>query len=491
MKNIKRLLSLIICSSLLLSSCTNSQTSTEVDVPESQSSQIETVNSIEDDNESVANASQDSILDDSEDGMILEEPEIVNPDYEFKGVLPENTYYGLNDADLLEYVEDTVYSDVYAQLGDGYVIEDVSAIYVSNDYLEELAFNSQKNIYFGYTLEEVEEQFQGTKYVFTLGDDGSTVVVPFEGYDDTFNQVVKNVAIGTGVILVCVTVSVVTAGVGMPAVSLIFATSAKTAAEFAISTAVISAATTAAVTGYQTGDWELALKEAALKGSEGFKIGAITGAVAGGGQMAITLGRSTAGGLTMDEVALILKDHSRLPVQFLKQIHSMDEYVEISEAASAAGLTLEDLAEICAITKYPLSVVKYFKKVEEQKIYFEQARLTVQTVGNELALIRPIDVNYIRALPSGEMVTNLEAMERGYAALDPLTDLPYELHHIGQSVDSPLAILTRSEHRLGENYSILHNTNMPAGQGVHANPNYNWDAIQSQFWKDLAKLYKA
>lgn len=47
----------------------------------------------------------------------------------------------------------------------------------------------------------------------------------------------KNVAIGTGVILVCVTVSAVTAGAGAPAISLIFAASAKTGTIMALSSA--------------------------------------------------------------------------------------------------------------------------------------------------------------------------------------------------------------------------------------------------------------
>ena len=55
--------------------------------------------------------------------------------------------------------------------------------------------------------------------MFTLGDDGDTIVTAFEAYDDTYEKVIKNVAIGTGVILICVTVSIVSEGFGVPAVS--------------------------------------------------------------------------------------------------------------------------------------------------------------------------------------------------------------------------------------------------------------------------------
>ncbi len=141
----------------------------------------------------------------------------------------DQEFSGLDDPDLLYYVENTVYSDLIDQLdGTEYFVENVSATYISKEYLEEVAYNSQANIYFGYTLEELEDVFQGTKYVFTLGDDGTTTVQAFEDYDDTYDQVVRNLVVGTGVILVCVTVSVVSGGVGAPAVSMIFAASAKT-----------------------------------------------------------------------------------------------------------------------------------------------------------------------------------------------------------------------------------------------------------------------
>ncbi len=86
-------------------------------------------------------------------------------------------YDSLDDDGLLAYVEDAVYRDAVASFdSDEYFIENVSAVYISKEYLEEAAFNSQTNIYFGYTLAELDEVFQGTKYIFTLSDDGTTTV---------------------------------------------------------------------------------------------------------------------------------------------------------------------------------------------------------------------------------------------------------------------------------------------------------------------------
>ena len=193
------------------------------------------------------------------------------------------SFNGLNDPKLLQYVEDSVYAELVSEFSsEDYIVENVSATYISKEYLEELAYNSQANVFFGYTLAELDAQFQGTRSVFTLGDNGETIVKPFEGYDDTYERVLKNVAIGTGVILVCVTVSVVTGGAGLAPISMVFAASAKTATTFALSSSLIGGVSAGVVEGFQTKDFDAALKAAALGGSEGFKWGAISGALIGG-----------------------------------------------------------------------------------------------------------------------------------------------------------------------------------------------------------------
>ena len=206
----------------------------------------------------------------------------------------EPNFATLSDPSLLQYVEDNIYSDLVARFdSEDYIVESVNAAYVSEEYLEEVAYNSKSNIYFGYTLEELDAQFQGTRYVLSLGENGETVVEEFAEYDDTYDRVIKNVAIGTGVILVCVTVSVVSGGVGTPAaVSMIFASAAKTGTIYALSSGTISAVAAGTITNIQTGDFEEAKKAAALAGSESFKWGAITGVITGGTTKAVELYRS-------------------------------------------------------------------------------------------------------------------------------------------------------------------------------------------------------
>ena len=408
-----------------------------------------------------------------------------------KSAPKEPKFSRLNDPELLNYVEQNVFAEVAAQLGPDYRVDNVSATYISKEYIEELEYNSQANVFFGYTLAELDKQFQGTPYVFTLDEEHhETTVIPLEKYDDTYERVLKNVAIGTGVILVCVTVSAVSGGLGAPAVSMIFAASAKTGTIFALSSGAMGT-TIAGITKYvETGDLDESLKAGALAGSESFKWGAISGAVIGGGTELVTLKTAARGGLSLNEVATILKEND-LPANFLKQIHSMDEYYELVALADQGGLAIQDIANICMNTGYPLEVVKMFHSVGESTVYFEQAGLYAETINGEMFLVRSIDLSYQSEL-AGQTVTNLERMKLGYAAIDPITGQSFQLHHIGQTVDSPLAILTPFEHTGGGNNAILHNVNIEAGHGVHSLiSDAEWTAQKIEFWQSFAEFLVA
>lgn len=204
-----------------------------------------------------------------------------------------NSFLGVDDPNLLQYVEDTVYSKLSTDLGsDDYIIESVSSSYVSQEYIDELKYNSRENVYFGFTKSELDQKFKGTKYVFALDENGKTSVKEFEPYDDTYDKILLNAAIGTGVILVCVVLTVATDGAGAPAAAAIFATSAKTGAIAALSSAVIGGTTAGLIKGIETNNFDDALKAASLEGSEGYKIGAIFGAVTGGFSKAVEVAKS-------------------------------------------------------------------------------------------------------------------------------------------------------------------------------------------------------
>jgi hypothetical protein len=380
----KRIIASILACSLLLSACATESTNEQASAP------VEVVTTgpdiqVENGQEIISEPQEDVQEDVKSDQEPFTESSIESETNE-----QVSEFYGMNDANLLQYVEDKVYADLENNFeSDDYIIEDVQAIYISQDYLDELAYNSKSNVYFGYSLEDIENQYNGTKFIFTLGDDGTTVVQPFEEYDDTFDQVVKNVAIGGGVILVCVTVSVVSGGLGAPAVSLVFAAAAKTGTAFALSSGVISAATTAAVTGYQTKDPEATMKAALLSGSESFKWGAIAGSIMGGASEAITIKKAA----QASETALYLGEAAdeTIPTARQAELLALQEYGGTEQVTYLAGKkvawgtpggTRPDVVRVVGDHIEAIEVKNYDLVNNSSELYRELTRQITERVTN-------------------------------------------------------------------------------------------------------------
>ena len=426
----KKLIAILLSGVLLLTGCANN---VQIEPTTSNTSSAQKA-----DTESTAND-----LTEEKDGLIhviVEDDENAD-DSEY---VYEPEFSSLNDSQLQAYVEDALYSELVSTLdSDKYYVENVSAVYVSQEYIDELTYNSKSNVYFGYTLEEIDAQFQGTRYVFTLGEDGDTIVQPFEEYDNTYEQIIKNVAIGTGVILVCVTVSVITTGAGAPAVSLIFATAAKTGTIMALSSATLGGVSAGIVTGIETGDMSQALKAAELAASDGYKWGAITGAITGGAGESI-------------------------------------KYANAMKALRGAPLniTIQEAAAIQMQTGYPTEVISQFHSVEEFKV-FQEAGLKAQMINGKLALVRK-DIDLYNIVDEMGR-NNLARMQNGLSpiGIDNTGNVfKYELHHIGQESDATLAILTTNEHDI----PVLHGF-----KDVSEIDRKSFDVVRKHFWKTMAE----
>ena len=226
----------------------------------------------------------------------------------------EADYTSIDDPGLLRYIEDSVYAYLESEYaGSDIIVDDVSAVYISKEYLEETSYNSRANVFFGYTLAQLDEAFEGRRYVFTC-ENRETVVREFEEFpDNTYERIIKNVAIGAGVILICVTVSVISGGLAAPTaavatasagskISMIFAASATKATEFAVSGALFGGVTSTVVRGIET-DWDFdeTLRGLALGASDGFKWGAISGAVVGGAEKALKIHKISSGAIKPEE----------------------------------------------------------------------------------------------------------------------------------------------------------------------------------------------
>ena len=413
----KKILSIILTLSICLAGCSSNNTYT---------------------NGNDENAQTEIVIQSADNAQI--EPNVVsvrNSEDYIDSEASEMNFKSLGDEGLLDFVESSVYYRLIDELGEDQCVENVSAIYISQEYIDELTYNSKSNVFFGYTLEELNEQFQGQRYVFTV-ENGKTVVQPMSEFDDTYYQIIHNVAVGTGVILLCVTVSAVTGGLGAPAVSMVFAMAAESGAIMGVSSAAISGVAAGIASGVKTGDWDQAMMDGALAGSEAFKIGAICGSIAGGAGEAIGLHGATVNGLSMNEAAIIQRE-SRLPLSLIKEFQSMEQYNIIRDSGMYGGI-----------------------------------------VNGSPAMIRDIDLNFVDDMGR----TNLERMQQGLAALDPETGLAYELHHLGQTQDATMAILTQAEHRGVGNHAIWHDLISESAVDHGA----AWAAQREAFWKSLAMI---
>lgn len=268
----KRTISLILCLAITLSGCSRAQPSQS---SHSQALPVESESAIKD-----SELSTSSITPGAEDSSSIPEPEQEVPEYA-----------SLEAQGLLDYVEEAVYTELVETLDpDQFYIQEVTTTYVSKEYLDEVAYNSQTNVFFGKSLEELEAEFQGKPYIFTLGTNGETVVQELETVeDDTYDKIITNVAIGSGVILVCVTVAIITknpasAATAGKTVKMIFTASslgAKAGTVMAIHSAGIGGTAGAIMEAMRTGDTEMIIKAGAEGASEGFKFGAIFGTVTG------------------------------------------------------------------------------------------------------------------------------------------------------------------------------------------------------------------
>ena len=339
-----------------------------------------------------------------------------------------------------EQLEQSITEELATFLGEDYNV-DVETYYVSKEYLEELQFNSRKTRWFGYYLDDILAQMQDEKWVFTVGEDGQTTVQAYGPYDDTYDVALRKLAVGTGVILICVTISAVSGGLGAPAVSAIFAASAKGATIMGLTSGTICGVFSGVKTAVETdGDIEASMKAFASSGSNAFMWGTISGAVAGGAKEAFTLYRGTTNGLTMNQVVDV-RNQSGWDTGVISHIKSMDEYN-----------------------------------------LYKQEGLEFLSVNNHSYLIPSnLDLNY-QVNTAGTMLTNYERMSRGFPAINPLTGEAYQMHHVNQEINGIIAILTKETH-LG-NAGIL---NTPGKDGVQAALGSTWGTIRMKNWKELAE----
>lgn len=334
-------------------------------------------------------------------------------------------------------LEKAVYEELLSNpASEEYFIEDIQTSYVSQEYLDELAANSRSNSYFGYSLDALEEAYQGNAFVFTTADTGETVVQDFEDYQDPYAGIAEDLTVGGGVIALTLTVSILTTGT-YPAISVVLLSSAKGGMQLGATAFAMTGVSEWLLEGIRTGDFPKAGPKALKEAAEGFKWGAIGGSINGGAKAFKGLKQATLNGLTMNEAAAIQRE-----------------------------------------SRFGLDVIRNFKSRNEYEVY-KTANLKEVTVNGKKALMQTVDLE----LKGKDGLTNLQRMLKGNAALDS-SGHAYELHHIGQRQDSPLAVLTKEQHMSHGHNCILHVCGAKSESRIDREV---FGKEREEFWKSLAQ----
>ena len=170
---------------------------------------------------------------------------------------------------------------------------------------------------------------------------------------------------------------------------------------------------------------------------------------------------------------------------------SPNELLKNSEKLGISGDKFEiegiknEVAEkekIAEKSNYSNEVNEKIRSVEELEVYQNEG--LVESTVNDRTVLKDTSINPDLIDEKGR--TNLERMEKGLAPIDE-NGKPYNLHHIGQNADSPLAELKDGVHK--KNDAILHDKLKPTE--VHGeNSNVNWDKERSEHWKARAEEIK-
>lgn len=138
-----------------------------------------------------------------------------------------------------------------------------------------------------------------------------------------------------------------------------------------------------------------------------------------------------------------------------------------------------DKALVKEISPYSNEINEFIKNPNELKVY-ENANLEESIVNDRLVLkTNEINPNLIDSFGR----TNIERMEKGLSPIDESGN-SYNLHHIGQKMNSPLAELTQHEHNIYD--KILHDKTIKTE--IHNDTNeLNWSKERKEHWQTRAK----
>lgn len=153
------------------------------------------------------------------------------------------------------------------------------------------------------------------------------------------------------------------------------------------------------------------------------------------------------------------------------------------------GLNDNEKAKIKDETGWSDEMINSIQNMNQYEVLKNGGLFEAEINGRKCLLKENIDLDYTDA----DGISNRDRIERGLAPLDSKTGKPLELHHLGQSADSPLVELTEEEHRTGEyqdgkkNQSLWHDNTVETE--VHGEGN-SWNQERKAHWKSRSEQSK-
>lgn len=186
----------------------------------------------------------------------------------------------MSDADFVKKLEDAIYQLIVKDLDENgnrkdLQVQDVKAVYLSKEYLEQYAYNTKETKFFGTTLGELEKKFDKQKYVFDIDENGKTVSHAVDDFDNTFDEVTQAALLGTGAILISVTIVCATGGAPVTALVACTANSAPAITANQAHLALLAASSAIAI--FDDGDVGNTAKDIAFDTGSDFVMQAIGG----------------------------------------------------------------------------------------------------------------------------------------------------------------------------------------------------------------------
>ena len=145
----KKILSTLLVLSVFLTGCTftgtSKSSSVSVESTSMESTEVTTVASVED--STTAGTESTSVATTS-----FSEAEETKPNndhsYDYMDEqVKEMNFRSLSDPNLLKYMEGAVYQHLVDDLGKDVCVDNVSAVYLSQEFIDELTYNSKSNVF--------------------------------------------------------------------------------------------------------------------------------------------------------------------------------------------------------------------------------------------------------------------------------------------------------------------------------------------------------